>query len=229
MLACVEQVTGKDEAPSWQYYLEGLWWSGLRLKESLALYWNDETRLCVTDVDGATMLRVPAELEKGHKDRLLPIAPEFEEFLGRTPPELRRGRVFNPQAQRVHGENLTEDRVMRVVSKIGEAAKIVVDPRCNKYASAHDLRRSFGERWASRIMPPQLMELMRHESFETTLKYYVGKNARRTTQILREAYEREQRTAENRAKPSNGDTYGDTTPPSSQKPRNGDHASDCET
>ena len=39
-----------------------------------------------------------------------------------------------------------------------------------KTASAHDLRRAFGERWAARLMPAQLMELMRHETIETTRK-----------------------------------------------------------
>jgi len=32
----------------------------------------------------------------------------------------------------------------------------------NKYASAHDLRRSFGTRWAKRVMPVVLQKLMRH-------------------------------------------------------------------
>jgi integrase len=59
-----------------------------------------------------------------------------------------------------------------------------------KYASAHDFRRAFGERWAARIMPAQLKELMRHESIETTLRYYVGTNAARTAEACWEAYER---------------------------------------
>ena len=33
-------------------------------------------------------------------------------------------------------------------------------------------------------MPAQLMELMRHESIDTTLSYYVGRNAERTAAIL---------------------------------------------
>ena len=49
---------------------------------------------------------------------------------------------------------------------------------------AHDLLRAFGERWAARLMPAQLMELMRHETIETTLSHYVGRNAERTAAIL---------------------------------------------
>ncbi len=42
----------------------------------------------------------------------------------------------------------------------------------NKFASAHDLRRSFGTRWAKRVMPAVLQKLMRHSAIETTLRYY---------------------------------------------------------
>jgi integrase len=57
-----------------------------------------------------------------------------------------------------------------------------------KYASVHDLRRSFGERWAARIMPQQLKEIMRHELIETTMRFYVGHNAERTADVLWKAY-----------------------------------------
>jgi integrase len=46
-----------------------------------------------------------------------------------------------------------------------------------KHATAHDLRRAFGFRWALRVLPPVLMELMRHESIQTTMQFYVGRNA----------------------------------------------------
>ena len=69
----------------------------------------------------------------------------------------------------------------KVISTIGRLAgiKVNTDTRTNKvkYASAHDLRRAFGKRWAHRIMPTDLQTLMRHESIDTTLKYYVGQNA----------------------------------------------------
>ena len=56
------------------------------------------------------------------------------------------------------------------------------NPKRVKYASAHDLRRSFGDRWAKRVMPAELKEMMRHESIETTLRYYVSSNAERTAE-----------------------------------------------
>ena len=46
-----------------------------------------------------------------------------------------------------------------------------------KFASAHDLRRAFGFRWALKVMPAVLQSLMRHEDVQTTMKYYVGQDA----------------------------------------------------
>jgi hypothetical protein len=85
--------------------------------------------------------------------------------------------------------------VSKTVSDIGKAAgvKVYTHPRTGKvkYASAHDLRRTFGERWASRLMPVQLMELMRHKNIETTLRYYVGANAQRTAQTIWAAFQQQ--------------------------------------
>jgi integrase len=53
-----------------------------------------------------------------------------------------------------------------------------------KYASAHDLRRSFGDRWKTRVMPHTLKELMRHKNIETTNRFYISENAASTAQLL---------------------------------------------
>ena len=75
-------MVGPDAAPAWTHYLRGLWTSGLLLSESLDLWWEREDRLLPTFTKkGRPMLRIPAELEKGHSDRLLPMAPEFALFL----------------------------------------------------------------------------------------------------------------------------------------------------
>jgi site-specific recombinase XerD len=188
MLKKVTDAVGKVAAESWRHYLRGLWWSGLRLRESLELYWDRDDKLCADFSGKYAMLHIPAELEKGHQDRLLPIAPEFAEFLEATPKNERTGRIFRPMAKRAGARLPLAHRVGELVSAIGKAAgvKVHTDPRTGrvKYASAHDLRRSFGERWAARVMPQTLMELMRHESIETTLKFYVGRNAMKTAETL---------------------------------------------
>lgn len=195
LLAKVPAVVGDDVAESWQHYLEGLWLSGLRLGESLNLWW-DGTEGVRVDMSGRRpMLLIPAEHEKGHRDRVLPIAPEFAEFLAKTPEAERTGRVLRPGAKRIKGRHLSAIRVGRLVCDIGIKAgvKVNTDARTGKvkYASAHDLRRSFGQRWAARVMPQILMELMRHESIETTMRYYVGRNAHTTADALWAAHEQQ--------------------------------------
>lgn len=64
-----------------------------------------------------------------------------------------------------------------------------------KFASAHDLRRAFGQRWSAKIKPTQLREPMRHASINKTLAYYVGENDEATADALWAAV---------------GDTLGDT-------------------
>jgi hypothetical protein len=151
------------------------------------------------------MLRIPAESEKGGQDRLLPMAPEFADFLAAVPERERVGRVFKLVVVQGSDAKMQADWVSRVVCRIGRKARVVVDQRerrlvvddrrlkakpkpernakakekddgiKRKYASAHDLRRAFGLRWAARVMPQILMQLMRHEDISTTMKFYVGK------------------------------------------------------
>lgn len=165
-------------------FLRGLWWGGLRLEEAVDLWWDREDRMHVDLSGDEPVLRIHGDQEKGGQDRVLAIAPEFAEILLAVPQQERVGRVFRLPSTR-------KDNVSKIVSAIGKAAgiKVNTDPRTGKvkYASAHDLRRSFGERWAARVMPQILMELMRHESIETTMRYYVGRNAQNVAKVLREA------------------------------------------
>lgn len=103
----------------------------------------------------------------------------------------REGRVFVPLSARSEKRPLKVQQIGKVAGSIGEKENVVVNrnPKSGKtkYASCHDLRRSIGERWAQRIMPQVLIELMRHSSIETTLKYYVGRDAQTTSAVLWEA------------------------------------------
>ena len=192
MLDKVESVVGVDKAESWKHFLLGLWWSGLRLREAMSLSWDEFADGLVVDTsEKFVMIMIPGDSEKGGKNRVYPVAPEFAELLLAVPEVDRTGFVFNPKATRVlKGNNRAADaHAGRVVARIGKAANVVVDKKRDKttFASAHDLRRSFGLRWSRRVMPPVLQELMRHETIQTTMKYYVGQDAQSTAAELHRA------------------------------------------
>jgi len=211
MLAAVPGIVGDETAHHWQHYLRGLWASGLRLGESLNLWWDRPEKIFpVFPKGGRPMLQVPGELEKGNADRLLPVAPEFALFLLETPEVARTGPVFRLEGRQ---GRYRDWEVSKIVSKIGRAAgvKVYVNPKHPekvKYASAHDFRRAFGVRWAARLMPAQLMELMRHESIETTLRFYVGTDAQRTAEAAWNAFEAVQGEFANSF--ANSDAFGAT-------------------
>lgn len=196
MIEAVPKVVDAEDVADWRRLLRGLWLSGLRLGEALNLWWDRDDRIAIDFAGRRPMLRIPASMEKGHRDRMLPITPDFAEFLLATPEGDRRGRVFRI-ASRVKGRFLELHRVSVVLSRIGAAAGVKVatkqpakkgDAPQVKFASAHDLRRSFGERWAARVMPQVLMELMRHEDISTTMRFYVGRNAERTADAVWAAF-----------------------------------------
>ena len=193
-----------EAVESWKYLLRGLWWSGLRLNEALNLYWDRPNGLSVDLSCKRPMLRIPAEAEKGHRDRIMPLAPEFAQFLLATPEDQRTGRVFKLVGVRGKTGEMGLEYVSATLAKVGLAAGVKVNTKTKidrktgkkwqvvKFASAHDLRRSFGDRWSRRIMPPDLMALMRHNDIQTTMRYYVGRNAQATADALWAAYEANQ-------------------------------------
>jgi integrase len=138
-------------------------------------------------------------------------------LLARVPADKRRGRVFSVPHPGT-GRQVPCDEASAIISKIGRRAGVIVrskvkskvDPETGergpvevvKYASAHDLRRSFGERWSERVLPKVLMELMRHESIQTTMRFYVGQNAQRTADAAWAAYEVAQARQQTGGKPS---------------------------
>ncbi len=172
---------------SLKFILRGLWYSGLRLGEALSLTWDQWADGIRVDTSGKyTVLLIPSDGEKGGKDRTYPITPDFEEFLFSVPPEDREGYVFSPELYRGVCRRL--DTVSKAISKLGEKAAVKVDQVKGKpvYASAHDLRRAFGQRWSRKVSAMVLKELMRHASVTTTEKYYVDINAQETAKYLRE-------------------------------------------
>jgi len=183
MLAATESIVGSLAADSWKLLLRGLWASGLRLGEAMALRWDNQPECVTVRLDGCkSVLAFDADSQKSGKVELAPLAPEAVELL--EPMQRKRGYVFHPQ--RRDGEPMARHtlKVSKIICRIGKAANVQVNSVTGKSASAHDLRRAFGYRWSRRIMPAVLKELMRHASIETTMTFYVGQNAETTAEEL---------------------------------------------
>ena len=166
-----------------------LWLSGLRLGEALGLTWDQWADGIRVDVSGKFVkLLIPAEAEKGGRDRIYPVTPDFAEFLLAVPEDQRTGYVFNVVLGK--GVSRRVDSVSSKIIDIGKAAGIKVDERRQGkesipvWASAHDLRRAFGTRWSQKVTAMILKELMRHASVTTTETYYVDSDADATAAML---------------------------------------------
>lgn len=160
----------KRDAATWIRYLEGLWLSGLRRSEALRLTWGDGT-FRVSLSGKRPVFVIEGAGQKSGKAEVCPMAPDFAQFLLRTPASHREGRVFQI--------DLSENRVGRIVEQIGRKAGVKVGGTEEKpiFAGCHSLRRSFGSRWAKRVSPSVLKRLMRHSSIATTEAYYVHLDA----------------------------------------------------
>jgi integrase len=160
------------QVAEWCRYLRGLWLSGLRLEESLALSWDDGEPFAIDLTGRRPAFRILGEAQKSGRDELLPLTPDFAKFILETPESERVGKVFKLVGHR-SGRPMAPADVGEAVRRIGRKAGVVTNKADGKFASAHDLRRAFGTRWAKRVMPAVLKRLMRHSAVQTTLAYYV--------------------------------------------------------
>ena len=189
----LERIIGKarDAMPDctkkdrWEFYLRGLYLSGLRLSESLALRWSSEGAKIWTEFDlyRRPMICVHPDVNKNGKADVVPMAPEFYEHLMAVPVEDRTSHVFRPVFAH---KNLRPDfnYVRSRIGDWGKEAGVITKTRRlpsggikTKYASSHDFRRTFGFRMASKVMPLVLAAMMRHSSVHMTFQYYTGRNA----------------------------------------------------
>ena len=182
MVSVLPQVVGEKYSPRWEWNLRAMWLSGLRLGETFHVYWNQTTDgHYIFDLDTPRpKLSISAFHEKAFMDRVIPITPDFAEFLREVPLDNRSGRLFLWPLSRGLSESIKT--VGKRISETGRLANVVTSR--NKYASSHDLRRSFGTRWSFRVQPFVLRTLMRHSSITTTEKYYVSQNSDRVGDAL---------------------------------------------
>lgn len=119
--------------------------------------------------------------QKANEDETVPVTREFGERLLATPASERVGRVA-PLPGRLG--NIGMVHASEQICAIGEAAKIVVEPRTGKFASSHDIRRLFVTSLLRRFSPAVVQKLARHESIETTMSYYADLSGEVTADLI---------------------------------------------
>lgn len=162
-IRCCDQVFPDQDVQNWQHMVRGLLYSGLRIGEALEL---DHDRGPVRYIAGnRPVIKFLAEGQKANRDEIAPVTPHFDKLVSAG---TGTGKVFNPTH---YGERVNVFGLSKRISKLFAVANIEVED--GKTATAHDLRRTFGLFWSTRLKPIQLKTLMRHSTIETTLKYYV--------------------------------------------------------
>ena len=199
MLAATVQIVGEEAAASWRFVLRGLWNSALRIDELMHLSWDLPGTIRSVWREGEfPVLNIPASLQKNDTEQSIPLLPWFEAVLYEVTPGERTGWVFEPASlqlklgRQIRHQRPTAEWFSRIISRIGKAAGVQVAEkdaetgRPEKYASAHDLRRSCGERLRNAQVPPLLIcRVMRHSSWETTSRHYAPGNIQQEAAALR--------------------------------------------
>ena len=157
----IEALFNAATSPDVLFLLKGLLYSGMRINEAEQFTWGRGSfRPKLID---PPMFEIDASGDKAGRDRSLPMTTEFAELLQQVPPDERKGYVFLPDKPR--------HELRRIVAAVGVACG--VKTARGKFATAHDFRRTFASMWALQVEPIVLQQLMRHDSLETTMRYYV--------------------------------------------------------
>jgi integrase len=159
LLRAVDTEPQAELRPKMVDLLKGLWLSGLRLSEALTLRCDGGP--VHLDLQASPPV-IRFSTQKNKKIESVPICPDFYRLCK---------KICGPTTKFVFPLGMVTSTVAKRISGYGVAAGIRVSP--TKHASAHDLRRTFGQRWSLRVHPIVLKTIMRHSSIETTLRYYV--------------------------------------------------------
>lgn len=198
MLDCTTAEVGIEAAESWKFILWGLWESALRIDELMHVSWDEPGTIKPKWIEGKLpVLEIPAAMQKNDTEEDIPLLPAFEKLLMQIPKGDRTGWIFDPLSlqlklgRKVRHLRPDAEWVGKVISRIGKRAKIEVAPADTrtgveiKYASAHDLRRSCGDRLRNAGVPPLVIcRVMRHSSWETTRRHYAPGDVQKDAEQL---------------------------------------------
>lgn len=139
----------------WAAFLQTAWYTGMRRNEMLDLHWNRDSGAPWIDF-GQNRIWIPAAYNKSNADQWIPLHPELAEVLKGQRKD--RGKLFQLSTSPME--------VSRKFTRLARKAGLKI--------SLHDVRRSFGSRYASVVPAPVLQRLMRHADIKTTLNFYTN-------------------------------------------------------
>lgn len=178
-LEAIPAVCHGERADHMRRLVEGILLTGFRLGDALRARWDDSGDVYPLFRDGLLPVWIFSSQQKSRRAEEVAMLPACADFVLQTPPSEREGWFFPLSGP---SGRLTETTVSKILSDVGRAAGVLVagvNPRTGqpKYASAHDLRRTFAQEQAYHVTPAVLKHLMRHRSHLTTDRFYLGADA----------------------------------------------------
>lgn len=153
-----ERLLMKCPSDGWRVLLALAWHCGLRRNEA-------------RDVRGehvdlaARQIAIPNN-KAGDEAATVFITPELDGFLRQHWPE---GKL--PSGTLAAGVTLDPNELSKQFARIARRAAVQGSGK-DGYCTLHDLRRSFGSRWAAKAPAQVLQRLMRHSDIAVTLSFY---------------------------------------------------------
>ena len=157
-------------------FMQGLWYSGLRINELRSMRWEPTAGIHVR-LDAELPLIVFLGEQKNRNDEYLPAPPEFWKLVGRP---RKRGWVFNVPSR--YGSQMTTANLGDIISDAGKSARVMVGE--SKHATAHDFRAAYLTRIADQTSLGVAQALGRHSDSKTTKKYYVRHEAEKLAEAV---------------------------------------------
>lgn len=149
--ARLPDVRGIDPVAWWRGLITFLYCTGWRIGETLELRRED------VDLNASTA-RIAAEHTKGRREEITDLNPAVVKHLDAMP------GVWQRQFHWPHNRRTLHDHL----KELQELAGVKAD------YSWHDFRRAFGTINAAKVPPKTLQFMMRHQSHQTTARYYLN-------------------------------------------------------
>jgi integrase len=147
-----ERLIGKAPTTHWHAFIATAWYTGMRRNEMLDLTWGNRGMPHIDFKENR--IWIPAAYNKSDEDQWLPLHPQLAEILKALPDQCGFLFLFRNAPR----------EVSRKFSKLARSLGLKI--------TLHDLRRSFGSRYAPHVSAPVLQRLMRHADIKTTLEFY---------------------------------------------------------